>query len=78
MAGFLLLVDFSRKRKKHISWWQWILTLLAFVYFCFVLEMIAGFLKEGAPRAALIMGMVFGFIALIWAVLLGRFVFFKK
>jgi len=36
-----------------------------------------GFLGEGAPQAALVMGLVTGIFAVIWAVLLGRFVFKK-
>ena len=77
-AGFSTLVFFSRTRWKKIHWWQWLLTLFAFAYTTFVLELVISFLEEGAARGALVMGLVLGFIALIWAVLLGRFVFKKS
>jgi hypothetical protein len=48
------------------------------VYTGFVLEVIISFLEEGAARAALVMGLALGFIAIVWAVLLGRFVFARK
>lgn len=37
--------------------------------------MIAGFLAEGVPQAALVMGVILGLVAVTWAILLGRFVF---
>ena len=77
-ACFLFLVEYSRKHGLHIKWWQWILTLLCFAYFIFVLEMIVSFLAEGAGRAALVMGVIFGFLGVVGAVLLSRFVFKKK
>ena len=75
MAGFLYLADFSRKKNLNPTWWQWSLTTLAFLYAVFVLEVIAGFLDEGALLGALVMGTILGFVAVIWGVLLGRFVF---
>ena len=77
-AGFSALVFFSRAKGGKILWWQWLLTLFAFAYTVFVLELVISFLEEGAARGALVMGLVLGFIALIWAVLLGRFVFKTK
>jgi len=77
-AGLLLLKDYVRKQKLRITWWQWLLTLLGFGYSIFVLEMIVSFLDEGSPKAAVVMGVFFGFIAVIWGVLLARFVFNKK
>jgi lipopolysaccharide export LptBFGC system permease protein LptF len=74
-AGFSALILFSRTKRHKILWWQWILTLFAFAYSVFVLELVVSFLEEGTARGALVMGLVLGFIALIWAVLLGRFVF---
>ncbi len=76
-AGFLALVDYTRKHALRIVWWQWVLTVLGFAYTTFVLEMIASFLAEDAARAALVMGVIFGFIAVVWGVLLARFVFGK-
>jgi hypothetical protein len=73
--SFYLLVDFTRKRRIKISWWQWILTILGFLYATFVLAMIVSFLDEGAYKAAMVMGSIMGFIAVVWGVLLARFVF---
>lgn len=77
-AGFLLLVDYSRKRALCVAWWQWILTISMFLYTTFVLEVIVSFLDEGSARAALVMGVIFGFFAVVWGVLLARFVFLRK
>lgn len=78
MTGFILLVNLARKQEMRVRWWQWILTVLGFLYATFILEVIVSFLSEGAARAALIMGVITGFIAVVWGVLLGRFVFVKK
>jgi hypothetical protein len=74
-AGFIFLVLHVRKKHLRISWWKWMLTILGLLYAGFVLEVIVSFLEEGAERAALVMGLILGFIAIVWAVLLGRFVF---
>ena len=78
MLGFTLLVNRVRRRRLSISWWQWGLTILAFLYAVFVSEMVVSFLQEGAGRAALVMGVILGFIAVLWAVLLARFVFTQR
>jgi phosphate/sulfate permease len=77
-AGFFLLLNKIQKHDMRLTWWQWILTILGFFYATFVFELINSFLYEGAPRAALVMGIITGFIAVVWGVLLGRFFFFKK
>ncbi len=77
MTAILLLANFARKNEIQLKWWHWLLTVLGILYAVFVLEMIVGFLGEGAPQAALVMGLVTGIFAVIWAVLLGRFVFKK-
>jgi len=77
-ATFIFLVLHARKKQMRISWWQWMLTILELVYTGFVLEVIISFLDEGTERAALVMGLILGFIAIVWAVLLGRFVFANK
>ena len=76
-AVLLFLVDYSRKNGMKLTWWQWLLTVLGVLYTVFVLELIVGFLGEGAPRAALVMGLVTSIIAVVWGVLLRRFVFAK-
>jgi hypothetical protein len=78
MLGFLAVVNFVRVRKLTVVWWKWVLTVLGFLFAVFVLEMIASFLQEGAPRAALILGVILGFIAVVWGVLLARLVFARK
>ena len=78
MTGFLLLIGYVRRHKLHINWWKWIITILGFFYVLFTLEMIVSFLSEGAVKAALVMGTILGLIAVIWGVLLGRFVFARK
>jgi hypothetical protein len=77
-ACFISLILHARKKQLRISWWKWILTILALLYTGFVLEVIVSFLEEGAERAALVIGLILGFIAVLWAVLLGRFVFATK
>lgn len=76
-AGLIWLVDYARRKGMRINWWQWLLTILGIMYAVFVLEMIVGFLGEDAPQAALVMGLVTGIVAVIWAVLLRRFIFKK-
>jgi ABC-type uncharacterized transport system permease subunit len=77
-AVFIFLILHTRTKSLRITWWQWILTILGLVYVGFVFEVIVSFLDEGAARAALVMGLILGFIAIVWAVLLGRFVFTRK
>lgn len=72
------LYNFSQKNALKIPWWQWVLSILGVIYALFVLEVIVGFLGEGAPQAALIMGLLTGIVAIIWGVLLKRFVFIVK
>jgi hypothetical protein len=78
MLGFTLLVNSVRRRGLSVSWWQWGLTVFAFLYAVFVCEMVVSFLQEGAGRAALVMGVILGFVAVLWAVLLTRFVFARR
>ena len=77
MASLLLLADYARKNDLTLKWWHWLLTLLGIIYAVFVLELIVGFFGEGAPQAALVMGGMTGIGAVVWGVLLKRFVFVK-
>jgi ABC-type uncharacterized transport system permease subunit len=77
-AVFISLILYARKENLRITWWQWILTILGLLYTGFVLEVIVSFLEEGAGRAALVMGLILGFFAIVWAVLIGRFIFSHK
>ena len=74
-AVLWLLAVYVRRNELHLNWWRWALTVLGLAYAVFVIEVIVGFLAEGEPRAALVMGILTGIFAVIWAVLLGRFVF---
>jgi hypothetical protein len=74
-AAFLFLVHYVRQRNLELRWWQWGLVILGFLYTVFVVEVVVSFLDEGSPQAAVVMGAVMGFIAVVWGVLLGRFVF---
>lgn len=78
MFGLVLLNNFARKNELTLTWWQWLLTGLGMIYAVFVVELIIGFIAEGALQAGLVMGMITGILAVIWGVLLGRFVFKKK
>ena len=75
MAAMLLFVDVARRQKIAVRWWQWVLTSLGILYGVFVIELVAGFLAEGAGRAALVLGLITGIVAVIWGVLLRRFIF---
>ena len=74
-TGLLLVVQFARRHHLALSWWQWGLTLLAFLYSILVLEVVVAFLREGSPKGAIVMGTLLGFGAVVWGVLLARFVF---
>jgi len=78
MAGLLLVYSYSRKKDRTVKWWQWLLTILAFAYGVFTLEVIVSFLEEGVPKGALVLGTILGFIAVVWAFLLARFVFIRR
>ena len=42
------------------------------------MELIAGFLEEGTAKAAVVMGSIFGLLAIIGAVLIWRFIIKKR
>ncbi len=69
------LVRYARSHSLEIAGWQWLLTALGFLYAMFILEVIVAFLREGTPKGAVVMGTLLGFIAVVWGVLLARFVF---
>ena len=77
VGTFFLLLNTVRIRKLQVHWWQWILTVCEFFYSIFVLEVVVGFLQEGAIKGALVTGLLIGIVGVIGAVLLGRFVFFR-
>ncbi len=71
------LSGYADRNQITLIWWQWVVTILGVLYSAFVLEVIFGFLVEGVPKAALVIGLITGIAAVIWGVLLGRFVFSK-
>ena len=73
-----MLLSYVRRQGLKISPLGWAVTVLGFVYGIFVLEVITGFVEEGSPQAAVVMGSILGFMAVIWAVLLGRLVFSRS
>lgn len=83
LIGFtlaLLLAAFYWQLQKHhlkLKWYQWISTLGCVVLLGFTLMMIASFLAERTPKAALVMGTVFGGASLIWAILIVRLFIIK-
>ena len=74
---FYAVVNYARKKELSVAWWQWLLTLLATLYAVFVVEVMLSFLSEGSPKAAAVTGAILGFFAVVWIVLLARFVFSK-
>ena len=77
-VGLWLLATYTRRKDLQLKWWQWALTVMGIAYAVFVIEVIIGFLAEGEPRAALVMGILTGIFAVIWGVLLSRFVFLRR
>lgn len=73
-AGFMWLVNFTQKNNLVLIWWQWLVTVLGFAYAAFVLETIQAFLNEGAGQGAFVIGLILGVVAIIWGVLLARYV----
>jgi hypothetical protein len=74
-TGLVLLIRLARTRTLSVTWWQWGLTFLGLLYAVFVLEVVVSFLREGTPKGAAVMGTILGFVAVVWAVVLGRTVF---
>jgi len=70
-----LLLQYAQWRQLSVVWWQWALTVLNLVYVVFVCKVVLSFLEEGMPKGAIVMGSILGFAAVVWAVLLLRFVF---
>ncbi len=78
MLAFMLLIDNFNKKSIKLNWWEWTLTVLGFIYAISVVEVIVLFLAEGLPSGAAFMGGIMAIIAVIWAVLVGRYVIAPK
>ena len=74
-ATLFLLLRFAQRRQLSVVWWQWALTVLNIMYTVFVIKVILSFLEEGMAKGAIVIGSIMGFGAVVWAVLLLRFVF---
>ena len=77
-TGLLLVMQFARRHRLAVAWWQWSLTVLAFLYSVLVLEVVVAFLREGSLKGAMVIGTILGFVAVVWFVLLARFVFVRR
>ena len=77
-TAFLLLVQHARRRQLEPAWWQWGLTAAGFVYAVFVVEVVLSLLAEGTTKGAAVMGSLLGLVAVVWGVLLQRFVFRRR
>ena len=77
-AALIRIIQSTAKRKLAVKWWQWLLVALEYAYVIFVLEVIAGFMEEGATKGALVMGTILGFAALVAGFLLARLVFSRR
>jgi len=74
---FFLTLNYVYKHSLKVSWWQWLITLLGLAYTTFVFAIIVEFLAEGSIKGAVVMGTLMGLIAIVWAVMLKRFVFVR-
>jgi len=77
-AALIRIIQSTAKRKLAVKWWQWLLVALEYAYVIFVLEVIAGFVDEGATKGAVVMGTILGFAALVVGFLLARLVFSRR
>lgn len=75
---FFLVFFYAGKRNKKFTVFNWIFITAEIIYLAFIIEMTAGFIEEGAPKAALVMGSIFGSIAVIGAVLVSRLIILKN
>ena len=78
MAAIGLIINFNQKKAWNLKWWEWFLLTGGVIYSVFVLEVIVGFLGEEALQAALVNGGITGIIAIIFWVLMARFVLKPK
>lgn len=77
------LRNYSKEKDIKLNRVKNAATVFGILYTVLVAEIIVGFIHEQEFKAALVMGATTGIFAIIWGVLLGRFVFrlqinFKK
>ena len=73
-----LVVLRVKKLDVKMSWWKWAIVLLVIAYSVLAIEVIFGFLAEDVPKAALVTGSVLGIPAVIFNVLVWRFLLTPK
>ena len=78
MGTLWFVANHVKAKGLKIAWWQWLLTIFGIAFAAFVLASVVILIDEGASRAALVIGGIFGLIAVIWGVIMGRFVFLRK
>ncbi len=72
------LLTYSNTNGLELSLFHKILTIGGILYTVFVAEVIVGFIHEQELKAALVMGSTTGIFAIVWAVVLWRYVYSKK
>ena len=78
LTGFvlaMLLFIFHRHiqiNKLRLRWFQWIIVMICMLFAAFTILMIESFINEGAYKAALVMGSVFGLFTIVYAILIVR------
>lgn len=72
------LHTYSVKNNIVINLWGKLLSVLGILYTVFVAEVIVSFIHEREYKAALVIGVTTGILAIIWAVLLWRFLYSKQ
>lgn len=83
LTGFalaLLCFTFYRHLQKNnlkLKWFQWLSVMGCVILAAFTSLMIESFILEGAYKAALVMGSVFGIISIIYAILIIRLFLIK-
>lgn len=70
-----LSVGYVRRQQIKVKWWGWLLSSLWLGYTLFVAALVYTLNKESAGRAALVSFNIFGFVSVVTAILLVRFIF---
>ena len=72
---FFLILNKLREMGIKPGLWKMLVMILEFIYIIFVLELIYGFIEEGALKGGLVMGLVFGFPCIVAGLLTFRWIF---
>jgi ABC-type multidrug transport system permease subunit len=77
VVAFVLLFNYLQKNGIVLKWWGWLLTILGLLFALLTVATILGFIGEGFPMAALVIGGMLTVAAVIWGVVMARFVYKK-